>query len=538
MAVAQSIVDTLPIALGDRILEPSFGEGVFLLALRQKMLCKHSQEAVQAWTQTHLEGCELDHAAYTRFVETWGNDGIPHGCIHGDFFRYRMPTYEKRQYFGELTPRYDWVIGNPPFGGTIDSTLQDALDNIYGIRHGRKIKKETYAFFIVKALDLLKVGGTLVFICSDTLLSIATMMGLRRYLMETCAVSIERLPGAFEETQQPMVLLRLTKGGQGVSLFGTPLARTLVESTPNASWLITPSFARYFKGTTIGNYLVASSGMTVGKNEYFLREIRNGRIIEPYSFSIQQRPITLELRRQQARLGKLSNSAQRHIMAQEASGETEPYLDVKPLEAPRSIPFPHPSYAPYNKATSALLYAPPAYAIYWEDEGRAVYTFKKAGPWYLHGVGGKPFFKREGLTWQLISSRLNIRYLPPGYILDSGAPCAFLRPGVPRDELFFVMAWSLTETCNRILKGVINHTRNIQSKDFERLPYPFWVSSIDKASIVTYVKRLLQRAQQGEIFTAKSSEIRYLDGLFAFDNDVSIPFSQLSSEPQQLSLSI
>lgn len=538
MSIAQSIVDTLPIALEDRVLEPSFGEGAFFLALRQKMLRKYSRGEVQAWTQAYLEGCELDVAAYTRFVETWGDGGIPQGCVHGDFFRYRMPTYEKHHYFREITPRYDWVIGNPPFGGTIDPTLQDALDDIYGIRHGRKIKKETYAFFIVKALDLLKVGGTLVFICSDTLLSIATMAGLRRYLMESCAISIERLPGVFDETQQPMILLRLTKGGQGISLFGTSLARTLVESTPNASWLITPSFERYFKGTTIGDYLVATSGMTVGKNEYFLREIRNGHIIEPYAFSIQQRPITLELRRAQARLGKLSESAQHHVKAQEAAGETEPCLHVEQLRSPQSIPFPHPNYAPYNKATNALLYSPPTYAIYWKDEGRAVYTFKKAGPWYLHGVGGKPFFKREGITWQLISSRLNMRYLPPGYILDSGAPCAFLRSGVSRDELFFIMAWSLTETCNRILKGVINHTRNIQSKDFERLPYPFWVSSVDKISIVSYVKRLLQRAQQGETFTAKSSEIRLLDDLFAFDDDVSVPFSKLSAEPQQLCFSL
>lgn len=535
LPIAQSIVDMLPIELGERVLEPSLGKGIFLLALRQKMLRKYPQETVYAWTQTHLEGCEVDATAYAQFAEAWGEGGIPQGCVHEDFFRYRMPTYERHRYFKEITPRYDWVIGNPPFGGTIDSTLQDALDAIYGMRHGRKIKKETYAFFIVKALDLLKTGGTLVFICSDTLLSIATMAGLRRYLMEICAVSVERLPGEFKETQQPMILLRLSKGGQGISLFGTPVTRTLVESTPNASWLITPSFARYFKGPIIGNYLIASSGMTVGKNKYFLREIHNGYIIEPYAFSIQQRPITLELRRTQARLGKLSESAKNHIIAQEAAGEMEPYLHVEPLKSPRPIPFPHPNYAPYNKATGALLYSPPVYAIYWENEGHAVYTFKKAGPWYLHGVGGKPFFKREGITWQLISSRLNTRYLPPGYILDSGAPCAFLRPKVPRNELFFIMAWSLTETCNRILKGVINHTRNIQSKDFERLPYPFWVSNTDKVSIVTYIKHLLQRAQQGEVFTAKSSDIRQLDDLFAFDSDVSSPSQKVPAEPQQLS---
>ena len=106
-----------------------------------------------------------------------------------------------------------------------------------------------------------------------------------------------------------------------------------------------------------------------------------------------------------------------------------------------------------------------------------MYTFKKTGNWYLHGVGGMKYFGREGITWALIAQRLCMRYLPAGYILDSGAPCAFLRPGVEHDELFFILGWSLTDLCNTILKEVLNHTRNIQSKDFERLPYPVWVSA-------------------------------------------------------------
>ena len=57
--------------------------------------------------------------------------------------------------------------------------------------------------------------------------------------------------------------------------------------------------------------------------------------------------------------------------------------------------------------------------IYWENDGEAVYTYKKTGKWYLHGVGGKPFFKKEGLSWALISDDIKVRYLPKNYILDS-----------------------------------------------------------------------------------------------------------------------
>jgi hypothetical protein len=157
--------------------------------------------------------------------------------------------------------------------------------------------------------------------------------------------------------------------------------------------------------------------------------------------------------------------------------------------------------------------------VYWKDDGDAVMTFRKNGNWYLHGVGGQKFFDREGLTWQLISTRLNMKYLPAGYILDSGAPCAFLRDGIEPDELYFIFAWTLTPLATKILKVVINHTMNIQGKDVERLPYPWWVSADAKKQIVAMIENMLAEAQNGRKFRPESKEIVELETLFAM-NDV------------------
>ena len=116
-----------------------------------------------------------------------------------------------------------------------------------------------------------------------------------------------------------------------------------------------------------------------------------------------------------------------------------------------------------------------------------------------------------------------MRYLPAGYIFDSGAPCAFLRPGVEHDELFFILGWSLTDLCTTILKEVLNHTRNIQSKDFERLPYPAWVSARSKRKAVVAVKGLLARAKNGEVFSFKSPEVRDLNTLYEWEGSSQIP---------------
>ena len=81
-------------------------------------------------------------------------------------------------------------------------------------------------------------------------------------------------------------------------------------------------------------------------------------------------------------------------------------------------------------------------------------------------------------------------------------------------SLFFILGWTLTDLCTKLLKGVINHTRNIQSKDFERLPYPVWVDAPSKQRAVGAVRGLVARAKAGDIFSFQSYEIRELNALY------------------------
>ena len=174
---------------------------------------------------------------------------------------------------------------------------------------------------------------------------------------------------------------------------------------------------------------------------------------------------------------------------------------------------PHPDYRYYNKAQPGRIFVPPKYVIFWKDEGDAVKTFKRNGNWYLHGVGGAPYFGREGLTWRLISSRLDMRYLPAGYILDSGAPCAFLRNDVKQEELWFILGWCVTDLASTLIKTVLNHTMNIQSKDVERLPYPWWVSIANKKKAISLVKAMVTKAQNGEV--ASEQELLEINELYS-----------------------
>jgi hypothetical protein len=466
----------------------------------------------------------------------WGPLPQEHRLWHADFFRCfnsarsHIPARFCLPYETHITQ----VVGNPPFGGTLDPQIQDELDADFGFRLGEKVKKESYSFFIIKCVELLPKGGRLTFICSDTFLTIKTMRGLRRYLMSQGNVSVTELPEFSDETNHPMVVLNFLKTGHSdrVQVNGCDVPRHNIELTGNFSWQVKEDDARFFAGLALSDYVVASSGMTIGKNEFFLREIESSRITEPFTFEFFDEPITLEKELRRARLGKIGPRKRAAIIEQESAGATRRNVRITRREKPVELQLPHADYCFYNKATNQIVYAPPTHAIYWKDEGDAVLTFKKNGNWYLHGVGGMPYFKRDGLTWQLIASRLHTRYLPSGYILDSGAPCAFLKPGIPHDELFMILGWTLTSLCNRLLKEVINHTKNIQSKDFERLPYPFWVSSDRKQTVIRHVIALLDAARNGRRYSRNCPELRWLDEQFTYD-DSSVQFKSNSQRACQ-----
>src|SRR4051794_9796887 len=199
--LAARLVSDLPLGSSPRVLEPSFGAGAFLLPLIARMTEDMS------YTRAMREcvfGVELDPALYERTLAAiearWGPLPPGHHLHCGDYFRF------------EPEARFDIIVGNPPFGGTFDAGIEDALDRRFGRYGGHKLKKETYSFFVAKALDELAPGGRLRFICSDTFLTIKTMRGLRELLLDSGSVTVVDLPGSFEETAQPMVVLDLSLG--------------------------------------------------------------------------------------------------------------------------------------------------------------------------------------------------------------------------------------------------------------------------------------------------------------------------------------
>ena len=523
--LARDLVAGLSLEGCRRILEPSCGDGAFLAALADRLTA--SAAAAGSGQTVELLGVELDAelAEQSRRILEGKSRQIPaawRGEVRrADFFREylagRVNGFATAEQSGLQAESFDLIIGNPPFGGALDPAIEDTLDRILGKRLGRKIKKETYALFIVAALDLLRPGGRLLFLCSNTLLTISTMAGLRQWIMEQGAVELADIGQFSAETDYPMLTMDFRKGvRRGVVVHNSrPIAPQTIQATPHRSWGINAELAKFFAGPLLGDYLVASSGMTTGKNRLFVRPVdAQQRIVEPYRFEFYDAPVTLDYELARARLGKLSPQRRASLQAAEMRGDTERRVRVLPRENPLTIELPDDRYRPYNLASRQPVFSPPTHCIFWEKDGDAVLTYKKTGNWYLRGVGGQPYFGREGLTWHLIAPRFIARYLPEGYVLDSGAPCAFLREGIDREELFFILGWLLSPLATRILKTAINHTQNIQSKDLERMPYPWWVGASDRMRISAQVKEMIAQGQAGRIWAWEDWELRQLGAAF------------------------
>ena len=116
--------------------------------------------------------------------------------------------------------------------------------------------------------------------------------------------------------------------------------------------------------------------MTTGKNEYFVREIQDGFIEEPYLFSFAHAPIQYEEELKKARLGKLSAKVIEDLMQQEAERKTRRVVRIEKAVSPQKIKLPDARYRYYNKAINSIIYSPPKSVIFWENNAGSSFRFR------------------------------------------------------------------------------------------------------------------------------------------------------------------
>ena len=154
-----------------RLLEPSFGEGDFLLPIIERLLasCKQfsNNEDIYLTLSNSLRAIELHADSYAStsklvlgLLEKYGiaskaaNSLLKNWLIQGDFLLYHDDQ------------NFDFVVGNPPY--VRQERIPDALVTEYRRRFTTLFDRaDLYIPFIEHSLNLLNEAGSLGIICSD-----------------------------------------------------------------------------------------------------------------------------------------------------------------------------------------------------------------------------------------------------------------------------------------------------------------------------------------------------------------------------------
>lgn len=162
-----------------RILEPSFGDGVFLMAILRRLLLAAKRAgsadltyAIRA-VELHQETFEATQKAVTRLLQQEGFSPLlaEHWLIPGDYL------------LSSLEGPFDYVVGNPPYVRmeAIPVPLLAEYKRRYPTMYDRA---DLYIPFIERSLLLLAAGGRLGFICADRWIKNRSGARLRKLVAE------------------------------------------------------------------------------------------------------------------------------------------------------------------------------------------------------------------------------------------------------------------------------------------------------------------------------------------------------------------
>lgn len=156
--IVSYMVGMLDLDVGDAVLEPCGGDGVFV----DKVLEQQASIDVSVF-ELNSDLVSLLRNKYKR---------------HRNVFVKETDTLLDKQVLSRAKV-YDKIIGNPPYGARHDSQKKEMLERLYtGI-----YTKESYTLFLYACTQCLREGGTLSFIIPDTFLSLHRHFGIRKFLL-------------------------------------------------------------------------------------------------------------------------------------------------------------------------------------------------------------------------------------------------------------------------------------------------------------------------------------------------------------------
>lgn len=115
--------------------------------------------------------------------------------------------------------KYDYIIGNPPWGFHFSDFQKEILRSKYQSAVGNSI--ESYDIFVEQSLSMLKQGGILSFVLPEAILNVKMHTPIREIMLNCSSFQyLELLGNVFDKVQCPCIILQLRYTGQSFSSIG------------------------------------------------------------------------------------------------------------------------------------------------------------------------------------------------------------------------------------------------------------------------------------------------------------------------------
>ncbi|MFX1311843.1 MAG: Eco57I restriction-modification methylase domain-containing protein [Promethearchaeota archaeon] len=350
---------------------------------------------------------------------------------------------------------FDFIVGNPPYLNKASWYIKKnrlKLRRIYGKINAH----ETYAMFIVNSIWRLKEGGKLVFITSDSFLTLSTHKKLRKFILRNCIINeILLAPKNLFSTQKVStspVIICLTKytGHKNKTIRENNIIKVIPRINSENDYL-TPNIMNEIKqlryhslpfniffinveeqviklfeeAPRLEDYIQGYIGMHTHNNRKFIAAVRGTKLANIFNKKNEQ----------------ISNVNRKYKI-----------IDREDLESEQ--------WKPYLKRGGAeQYYRPIMEALDWSKTSISIYDIPQNVP-----------FESEGIVISGVSSRLAARYMPKGCYWDSNKAigCTITDDSISIEYVLGVLNSSLY---NYLAKGIINNTNSIQITGIHALPF-------------------------------------------------------------------
>lgn len=210
---------------GKSVIDPCCGTGNFLLQLPD------------AYSMDYIYGCDIDKVSVTitrinMALRFYGCDADlirRHITVGNTLLKCEIPSdncvNDTTAAYAEISDvRYDYVIGNPPWGYSYSEDEKQELRKIYKSAAGNNV--ESYDLFIERALSMLKVNGVFSFVLPEAVLNVKLHQKIREILLEKTSVQyIEFLGDIFDKVQCPSIIMQVKYMMQPMSCVGMEVCR-------------------------------------------------------------------------------------------------------------------------------------------------------------------------------------------------------------------------------------------------------------------------------------------------------------------------